>query len=481
MIPATTSFPARSRSSSLTWVLRFGTYESLLGALLFLAIILTCGLTPMQTDTWWQLRAGRDMWASGQVLLTDLYSHTAYGAFWLNHEWLAEVIFYGLYRLGGLALVTLFSAALIACGWMFTWRMSVGPSRPVFVLILLALVSSAGWWEPRPHAFSLLFIPWMLFLLQRQKSVWLPLLFLVWANCHGGVLLGFALLGIALTAWTFVRPSEWRRSVLLMVGCALGMTATPLGIHFWTEIPRSLSRISLYTLDEWARPEFSDYTLVPFWVIALVYVVMLGRNRSRLRSVAPAEAILHACSLALLVGSLQAVRNVGPFLMIGVPALTQLWVAANRTPTAETRGTPDRRVANLLIVSLAGVAIFLTLRVAYQQEWARLKWTPAPQAAFSALESCPDNLYNRYDEGGMLLWFAPQRRVFLDGRQDPFPARLVLEHIEMETGKRGYKETFARHDIRCAFLPLISPVASQLLTDGWTPLYRDSRWVVLRN
>ncbi len=32
------------------------------------------------------LRAGRDMWASGRVLLTDVYSHTSYGAFWLNHD-----------------------------------------------------------------------------------------------------------------------------------------------------------------------------------------------------------------------------------------------------------------------------------------------------------------------------------------------------------------------------------------------------------
>ena len=122
----------------------------------------------MQTDTWWQLRAGADMWASGQVLLTDIYSHTANGTFWLNHEWLAEVVFYGLYRLGGFPLLTIFSALLIASGWMFTWRLTRGHARSVFVLTLLALVSSAGWWEPRPHAFSLLFIPWMIFLLQRE-------------------------------------------------------------------------------------------------------------------------------------------------------------------------------------------------------------------------------------------------------------------------------------------------------------------------
>ena len=127
---------------------------------------------------------------------------------------------------------------------------------------------------------------------------------------------------------------------------------------------------------------------------------------------------------------------------------------------------------------MASVAFILM--TAYRDAWPRLKWNPVPQAAWAALNECPGNLYNRYDEGGMLLWFAPERKVFLDGRQDPFPPALVLEHIEMETGKRDYRETFSRHDIRCAFLPVSSPVAVQLPRDQWTALYQDSEWVVLR-
>ena len=88
----------------------------------------------MQADTWWQLRAGRDMWLSQRVLLTDVYSHTAYGSFWPNHEWLAEVIYYAMYRVGGLPMVTLFATALIAGGWAITWRLAKGPVREVLRL-----------------------------------------------------------------------------------------------------------------------------------------------------------------------------------------------------------------------------------------------------------------------------------------------------------------------------------------------------------
>ena len=71
--------------------------------------------------------------------------------------------------------------------------------------------------------------------------------------------------------------------------------------------------------------------------------------------------------------------------------------------------------------------------------------------------------------------------MFLDGRQDPFPPEMVLEHIRMETHGSDYRPVFARHDIRCAYLPAVSPTASALADAGWTTLYRDSSWVVLRS
>ena len=457
-------------------LLRLCTYDALVTTVLFLGIVLACGLTPMQTDTWWQLRAGRDMWATGHVMLTDVYSHTAYGSPWPNHEWLAEVIFYGVYRLGGLALVTLFAACLIAGGWAFTWRLTRGAAPDKLLWIGFALVSSAGWWEPRPHAFSLLFIPALGFLLVRERYWWLPAMFLVWANVHGGVLLGLVLLGAGLTAQSLLDLRRWRRSVLVLIACALAVTATPLGLSFWTEIPSSLQRINQYTLDEWARPSITEVELLPFWAIAVTLAVVLLLNVRRLSQLSPADAVLLTCALVLLTGAVSAVRHVGPFLMIGVPALTRL-LSPNRRQRVERE--VQRPMLNFALIACAVAAVAATLTWAYTTQLDRLKWHPVPDGALAALRQCPDNLYNRYDEGGALLWFAPERRVFLDGRQDPFPPELVLEHIRMETVGAPHEELFERHQIRCAYLPVMSPVASRLQTAGWRTLYSDSLWLVL--
>ena len=458
--------------------LSFYTFDRLLAALVFLAIALACGLTPMQTDTWWQLRAGRDMWLSRSVLLTDVYSHTAYGTFWPNHEWLAEVVFYGLFKAGGLPLLTLFATGLIVGGWILSWRLAKGPVRDRFIWVGLSLMPASLWWEPRPHAFSLLFIPATVFLIARRRVWWLPLVFVIWANAHGGVLLGFVLLGAGLGAQVLLAPNTWRQSVLVFLACMLAATATPLGLSFWSEIPKSLARIHLYPLDEWRRPRLTDIRVLPFWIMAATFCYGLVRNRQRLRRLPPDEATVYACALVLLPMAVSAIRNVGPFLMIAAPALTSLIPIRRRFDSA---AQVERPRLNAAVMAIAALTVVATLAWAYVNRIPKLRWAPVPPGALAALRECPDNLYNRYDEGGYLLWFAPDRKVFMDGRQDPFPPALVLEHIQMETVTGDFRGVFPRHNIHCAYLPTVSPTAAQLTAAGWTTLYRDAAWVVLRD
>jgi hypothetical protein len=454
------------------------TFDRLLTILVFLAIGIACALTPMQGDSWWQLRAGRDMWLSRDVLLTDVYSHTAYGSFWPNHEWLAEVVFYGMFKVGGLPLLTLFAAALILAGWIISWRLGSGPVRGRFLWTALALLPSSLWWEPRPHAFSLLFIPATVALLATQRLWWLPIVFLIWANAHGGVLLGLVLLGAGLGVQTLMAPRTWPQATLVFLACMVAATVTPLGLSFWFEIPKSLARIHLYPLDEWRRPLLTDPRTLPYWITAAAFCYGLIRNFGRLRRCTLHEATLYTCALVLLPMSMSAIRHVGPFLMLAAPSLTSLVPFGQR---AGARARVERPVLNLVVAGVAAIAVIATIVSAYSRQIPRLRWTPVPAGALTALQQCPDNLYNRYDEGGYLLWFAPDRRVFMDGRQDPFPPALVLEHIEMEHGRLDYGDVFKRHGIRCAYLPTLSPTAGRLTKNGWATLYKDEDWMVLRD
>jgi hypothetical protein len=237
-----------------------------------------------------------------------------------------------------------------------------------------------------------------------------------------------------------------------------------------------MARIRQYPIDEWHRPALNDLHLIPFWIVAALLCAGLARQWRAI--VAPENRrmrVLGACALALLPLALSAVRNVGPFLMLAIPALSMLFTVDFAGDESRSRQRP---LVNGAIMSIASVTAVAIVAFAYRFQIDHLRWTPLPQASLQALQQCPANLYNRYDEGGYLIWFARDHLVFLDGRQDPYPPSLV--HEQLRTEKSGdYAPTFARYNIHCAYLPVSSPVAARLSTDGWKDLYRDPNWVVL--
>jgi len=236
-----------------------------------------------------------------------------------------------------------------------------------------------------------------------------------------------------------------------------------------------MARIRQYPINEWQSPSLTDLRLLPFWVAAAFLCVGLARRRRDLVTKATRQSrLVCCCAVALLPFALSALRNVGPFLMLAVPALSAMFTL----DFSSERWRRDRRpLMNAALMSAASLTVVITLAYAYKFQIEHLRWHPLPEASLQALKQCPDNLYNRYDDGGYLIWFARERLVFLDGRQDPYPPSLVLEQIRTELSG-DFAATFARYHIRCAYLPTSSPVARRLSAAGWTTLYRDADWVV---
>ena len=83
------------------WWSRGLAFDEMAIGLLFVAVAVLALFTPAQPDTYWHLRAGGDIWRSGHVPRVDLYSHTAYGTPWPDHEWLSQLLMYAAYRVGG--------------------------------------------------------------------------------------------------------------------------------------------------------------------------------------------------------------------------------------------------------------------------------------------------------------------------------------------------------------------------------------------
>src|SRR3954465_579840 len=92
-------------------------FNRMIVGLLFGSIFLTACLMPAQSDTYWHLRAGQEIWSAHHVPFVEHWSHTARGSFWPNHEWLWQALSFGLWFAGGMPLLTAAGAAVVTAAF----------------------------------------------------------------------------------------------------------------------------------------------------------------------------------------------------------------------------------------------------------------------------------------------------------------------------------------------------------------------------
>src|SRR5262245_39802859 len=117
--------------------------------------LVLCGLTLIlagllasvparSSDVWLHLAAGRGLFDGTYRFGTDPFSHTSAGTFWVNHDWLYDVLTLGLFRaVGGSGLVIAKSLLAVALAFVLVrmgragralWMPAVGATLTVLVI-----------------------------------------------------------------------------------------------------------------------------------------------------------------------------------------------------------------------------------------------------------------------------------------------------------------------------------------------------------
>jgi hypothetical protein len=461
-------------------------FDEMVVGLLFVVVALRAFLLPAHSDTYWQLRAGQDIWATGHVPRVDSYSYTAAGLPWPDHEWLWQALVYALHRAGGMPLVTTGGALVVLGAVALAYRLMTGAVATRFVLLLLAIPLASVVWALRPQILTLLGLVVLVWLLARERFAALPVLFLAWANAHGGVALGGVLLVAAfLTAVARARirgDAADRRRVLwlgvMLPLCALATAATPLGFGMFHFVVESEARLRQAHINEW-RPALPGLSIAgAFWILALGFLVLLVRRWRSLRGAPWSDWVIVACVVALLPLAFRSLRHIGPFLLLAPAAASRLLGQGFRLRREPAPASPDHPRLNAALVGVLAAGALATVALAWRAPLEVLNWRPLPPAVLTAIRACRGPLYNHYNEGGYLVWFLPERKVFVDNRQDPYPLPLLLEHVRVESGRLPHAPLFARFGVRCSFLGADSPTVAALSQEGWRSLYRDDKWAV---
>src|SRR5262249_40565647 len=124
-------------------------------------------------DFWHHLARGRAMVEAGQLVNTDLFTFTVQGEPFQDANWLSQLIYYRLYSWGGLDLVRVVNAAVLAVMMSVLVAVCRRASGSLAMANVAAAFTFGGLWEVltiRPQTFSLLLFVLMYAALEHAQS-----------------------------------------------------------------------------------------------------------------------------------------------------------------------------------------------------------------------------------------------------------------------------------------------------------------------
>ena len=407
--------------------------------------------------TMWHTVVGQRICETGRLIQADPFSFTQQGQAWIAQQWLGECAMAVVHRFAGLDGLVLAAAAILAGTFAFLAGrfMRAGLHWPATTILLgLVIAASSYHFIPRPHLITILLFALLTALLcdveagrvSMRRLLWLPPLFVLWTNVHGGALGGIATVFLVLMAWLLrgvpkklwivgdarVRPTLIATSLSL---CFVAVLVNPYGAalpRVWLTLMNSdlLPRIMI----EHAPLRFLSTEGLMILTLAAVYLGLLAatwRRGLRVTWLVPLVWLVLACSRVrhgplFAVTAAIAIADMLPHSSL--PAIFARSGSSLLNPALAAKTTVLRAAAipTLLVTLVFGIQAAGIRCPLIGAGWCRLDPTYWPVEATKVLRehlaTRPEDrrVFNDMLFGGYLIYNAPESRVYIDDRCELF-------------------------------------------------------------
>ncbi len=454
------------------------------------AVLLVDRYRFVDPDLFMNLFSARDIVAAGGLPGVDTHSFAREQLPWVDYEWLARVIQYGIYRTaGGVGLVLMrLVQALLVVGALVVAARRIGAAMPaVGVAVLMCWPALAHFFLLRARAFSFVMMALLLLLAvfyrrgQRWPGWLMPPLMLVWANLHGAYLLGVVIIGLVvvdrvLADWRAgrgARPAILRGGVVLAASAAVTFLH-PAGGGIIGAVARTMTGTAGTSVSEWQPIWEHPFSATASYLLLLPLAVVVGalwavRHRELLWPLLLAgmalETVLHVRFGALLG------------LALVVPCARLLSDGLDRIPARGRRWVGPALAAGMAVLCLVFVWVNGHRDLKLRMDPA---WTPLAAVRFIQDNDLQGDVLAEFDWSAYLIWAMPESRVFIDGRWDTvYPPEVDEEWTRFARFEEGWPEVLRGSGATAVLLRAGRPADSHILTlPEWGKVYSDPYAVV---
>lgn len=472
---------------------RVFSFPVMLACLLTVLAVLTVRGRFDDPDMWWHLKDGQVIWNTHAIPTSDQFSYTTHHQASIPQEWFSETLIYGAYRVGGYSglmfWLCFFAAALLIASYVFCSLYS-GNAKIGFLGALIVWFFATVGLAVRGQVIGYVLLVLELLLLylgQTRNSRWffaLPVLFLIWVNCHGSFFFGLIVLAafllcsfcdfqagsLACLSWL---PERRRKFILAMVLSGVVVFLNPTG---WRQVFYPVNtllhqHIVVNQIDEWKPLLLSDPRGAGLLGLLAFISIFLMIQRSEI-------LFLHE---VLLLGmgawlALSHQRMAFVFGILAAPVVSRLLSKSWDNYEAAM----DRIGPNAIFIAISVVAVYLAFpsrpNLANQVD----NGSPVEAVEFIKAHHLSGNMLNTFVDGGYLIWALPEHPVFLDGRADIFEWTGVLREFgEWAMLQSDPNWLLDKYHIDFCLLQRGAPMAHVLpLMHNWKEVYSDKSSVI---
>jgi hypothetical protein len=453
------------------------------------------------TDVWSHLRTGTWILQNHAVPHNGLFSQYP-DLPWMAPAWGFDVLLAAGYKLMGLralpVLLMVFKVALAVTLFL----LARGSRQNFWIPVLLAAVAQYALpgLQLQPELCSILLFAVELALLFHARRtgstpplLWLPLLFVIWANLDRrfvyGSLLLFLLLAVAAVEQICRRFGvSWfaEQTAAIPPGWLAALAAASLFATLLTPYTYQVDGVALKNFGQSALlvylPELGavgfrrppDYALL---LLAMLAFLSLGRRRSR-------DLFQYALMIASAVLSFPAQRNSWMVAVASVAVIGNASPAKRREEDKEEAVRPwelENLVTAGLVLLALWVAVISRIPSSRDPLLARVGRT-SPVAACDYIRDnhLPGPLFNAYEWGSFLTWYLPEYAVAIDARNDLYGDEINLRYFKLTHAEIPLSANFTFVYARTILLQSNAPMAVALsATPKFKVVYRDNLATVL--
>jgi hypothetical protein len=452
--------------------------------LLVISAILYCIIpTVVDPDLWGHLRFGLDTLNNGYLARQDPYAYTTAGQVWINHEWLAEVIFALVWRAGGnlglIILKDLVEILTLALAFTYLRYRGLEPFRSALYVLIFLPVMLPSMGTVRPQMFTNLFFACVLLIIlmaERGHYGWLwaaPPVICLWANTHGGFLAGVAVLIIWAVVHLIFQPHVWKRVVIPVGIGLLAVLINPYGIRLlWF----------LWQTAIGTRPEITEWA--PLQIRSMVGVLyLIGLVLSAAGIIyggTPKRWPLLAVFAVLALLPLLATRHL-PLYALGAVMLNGERLDALRARYMSSSTTSKPLPEWLGLLQIACVVLIWTQaaprinQLTVKSQDADFTF-PIPAIQLIKQSSVNGNLMIDFNWGEYAIWqLSPRIKVGMDGRRETvYSSQMYAEYINFYFGMMEWDAVLKNYPSDMVLMQSGSaPVNLMRLLPDWQVVYAD--------